>query len=217
MDIFDEFLYRNRLTKTEIAEYLGVSNSFITKISNGTRSIPKEKLQKIMSNPNWVTDMFTEPSDDVIFNNDIEDDVEMRSKVPRQRSLPLLPFDAVAGYMSDNNGIDAFRGDAVTFSDFIEQGADCVIRVGGDSMYPRYKNGDVLAIKILRDPQFFQWGRVYVLNTTQGCIVKMLFQDPEDADKIVCHSENTRRFPDYAIHKSDIISIALVVGHAGVE
>ena len=133
------------------------------------------------------------------------------------KQIPLLPFSAVAGYMSDNNGLDAFRGDSVMFKDFSDRGADCVIRIDGDSMMPRYRSGDVLAIRILKDPSFFQWGRVYVLSTTQGCVVKKLFPDPEDEEKIICHSENSDNYPDYKIMKQEIMGVAIVVGHAGVE
>lgn len=131
--------------------------------------------------------------------------------------IPVLPFAAVAGYMSDNNGVDLFNGESVSFADFSARGADCAIRVDGDSMYPRYNSGDILAIKILRDPSFFQWGRVYVLSTIQGCIVKKLYPFPGDENRIICHSENWEMFPDYTITKSDVLAVAIVVGHAGVE
>ena len=131
--------------------------------------------------------------------------------------IPLLPFGALAGYMGENNGVQSFTGETVYFPDFSERGADCAIRVEGDSMIPRYNNGDVLAIRILHDPTFFQWGRCYVVSTTQGCIVKRLFPDPSDPDAIICHSENSEMYPDYKITKSDVIAIAIVVGHAGIE
>ena len=131
--------------------------------------------------------------------------------------IPLLPFSAVAGFMSDNNGVDAFRNGSVSFADFSDRGADCAIRVDGDSMYPRYCSGDILAIKILKDPSFFQWGRVYVLSTTQGCVVKKLFPYPGDDTRLLCHSENCENYPDYTIPKEDVLAVAIVVGHAGVE
>ena len=131
--------------------------------------------------------------------------------------IPLLPFGALAGYMGENNGVQSFSGETVYFPDFSERGADCAIRVEGDSMIPRYNSGDVLAIRILRDPAFFQWGRCYVISTTQGCIVKRLFPDPDDPEGIICHSENSEMYPDYKITKSDVLAVAIVVGHAGVE
>ena len=140
---------------------------------------------------------------------------ERHDIVDKSARIPLLPFAAVAGWMTDNNGVDAFV-DSMVFADFSARGADCAIRVDGDSMYPRYKSGDILAIKILKDPSFFQWGRVYVLNTTQGCVVKKLFPCDEE-DRIICHSENSSNYPDYKIMKQDILGVAIVVGHAGVE
>lgn len=138
------------------------------------------------------------------------------TRAGRVRNIPLLPFSAVAGWMTDNNGVDSFRGESVMFSDFSDRGADCAIRVDGDSMWPRYSSGDILAIRIV-EPTFFQWGRVYCLSTTQGCVVKRLFPDKENPDNIICHSENSENYPDYSIPKSEVISVAIVVGHAGVE
>lgn len=136
---------------------------------------------------------------------------------PRIRLIPLLPFSAAAGYLAGGNDADSFGGESISFPDFSDREADCAIRVDGDSMYPRYKSGDVLAIKILKNPTFFQWGRVYCISTSQGCIVKKLFPDPSDENKIICHSENSEHYPDYTITKSDVLAVAIVVGHAGVE
>lgn len=216
MNIFLNFLETNNLKKVDIANYLGVSKQYVTQLCNGTAELSVERLQSLLENREWETSMLLESYNNKTARSKVNYSRQKETQ-PQSRPLPLLPFEAVAGYMTDNNGVDVFRGEAVTFADFIAQGADCAIRVGGDSMYPRYKNGDVLAIKILHDPQFFQWGRAYCLNTTQGCVVKILLPDPNDVERIVCHSENTKRYPDYSIHKSDIISIALVVGHAGVE
>lgn len=153
---------------------------------------------------------------------DVSADYLISGKKPQQTTvirpgIPLLPFSALAGYMGENNSVQSFTGETVYFPDFSERGADCAIRVEGDSMIPRYNNGDVLAIRILHDPTFFQWGRCYVVSTTQGCIVKRLFPDPSDPDAIICHSENSEMYPDYKITKSDVIAIAIVVGHAGLE
>ncbi len=130
--------------------------------------------------------------------------------------LPMLPFSAVAGYLAENNA--GFSNmETCTVPAFLSMGADFLIRVEGDSMYPRYHNGEILAVKIIKDPTFFQWGKVYVLSTSQGCIVKRLFPDPENDLAIVCHSENTQMYPDYRITKADIINVGIVVGHIGIE
>lgn len=132
--------------------------------------------------------------------------------------IPLLPFSAVAGSLSENTPIDSTMAiERFVIPDFSARGADCAIRVDGDSMYPRYSSGDILAIRIVKDPTFFQWGKVYVLSTNQGCVIKRLFPDPADDNAIICHSENTEHYPDYKITKQDIFGVAIVVGHAGIE
>lgn len=133
-------------------------------------------------------------------------------------TIPLLPFSAVAGSLSENIPVGTTEIiDRYVIPDFSARGADYAIRVDGDSMWPKYANGDILAIRILREVTFFQWGKVYCLATNQGCVIKRLFPDPNDKDGIICHSENTENYPDYAIKKTDIYGVAIVVGHAGIE
>lgn len=60
MKKFDTFLFMNGIKKSEMAEYLGVSNSFITKLINESRSIPEDKLRKILENPDWDTSILTD-------------------------------------------------------------------------------------------------------------------------------------------------------------
>lgn len=147
----------------------------------------------------------------------LKDDKET-ADTSKKKELPLLPFDAVAGFLADNipNSF-AFSEETYSVPEFTARGADFAIRVCGDSMHPKYNNGDILAAKIVKDPSFFQWGRCYVLSTSQGCVVKRLYPDPHDKGMIICHSENTDSFPDYEIPRDEIFGIALVVGHIGAE
>ncbi len=62
----------------------------------------------------------------------------------------------------------------------------------------------------LRVPErsFIQWGRVYVLDTSQGAVIKRIY---EHGDDILCRSIN----PDYAdfiVRKTEIHGIFRVVG-----
>lgn len=57
---FEEFLKKNNLKKSAIAQYIGVSNGFITQIINGSRSLPHDKLLKIIANSNWDVSMLNE-------------------------------------------------------------------------------------------------------------------------------------------------------------
>lgn len=207
------FRAANKIQQSELADFLAVTTSFVSQVENAKRDLPETQLSKILLNHlGWDTSMLWKEVDDSAPEESIEIAASRQVKL-----IPLLPFSAAAGYLVGGNGADAFREEAVAFSDFTDRGADCAIRVDGDSMYPRYKSGDVLAIKIIKDPKFFQWGRTYCISTTQGCIIKKLFPDPTDENKIICHSENTSAYPDYKITMDDVLAVAIVVGHAGVE
>jgi len=86
-----------------------------------------------------------------------------------------------------------------------------LIRVSGNSMYPKYSNGDILACKPISDISFFQWGKAYVLDTDQGAIVKRLFEGKDDSS-IECRSDNKEHYPAFQIPKLSIRNISIVVG-----
>lgn len=199
-------MQKNGLRQAEIAEYLGVSQAFISKLSAGKRPIPDDKLAMLKENKDWNTSMLS-----VIKTGSSE------RPVGRPRQIGILPQSAAAGYLGGNNGTDVVRtNEFISFVDFVERRADFAIRVDGDSMYPRYNSGDVLACRILDDKNLFDYGRVYVLNTKNGCIIKKILCDPNDDARVICHSENPI-YPDYSLSKDDILQLAVVVGHAGVE
>lgn len=207
MDFFNDFLSANKLKKVEVADYLGVTKQTISSITGGTLKPSPGLLQKLKENPEWDTSMIP----DVLLQK------KSTSSVSKVKSIKILPQSAAAGYLSENNGADIVRADEfISFVDFVERSADFAIRVDGDSMYPRYNSGEVLACRILLDRDLFDFGRVYVLNTRNGCVVKKVLPCGGNPDKVLCHSENPM-YPDYEISKSDILGVAVVVGHAGVE
>lgn len=127
--------------------------------------------------------------------------------------LPLVPFDAVAGHLKEN--FEDSYTETIAVPKAVTRGADFVIRVDGDSMTPRFQSGELLLVKKVDDPSFFQWGKIYVLSTSQGCVVKRLYPDRDDDNSVVCHSDNNASYPDYTVRKNSIYGVGLVVGHIG--
>lgn len=85
---------------------------------------------------------------------------------------------------------------------------DFTMRITGESMLPYLHAGDEVACLRINEPTFLQWGRIHVLSTTQGIVIKKIF----DADGgIRCVSFNPD-FPDFIIPKNEIYSYNLVVG-----
>ena len=100
--------------------------------------------------------------------------------------------------------------------EFDRRGAEFIIRVSGSSMYPKYSNGDLLGCKKIEDILFFQWGKIYVLDTSQGALVKRVYPHDDDAF-ITLVSDNKKVYPPFPIPKSDIRSLSIVVGVVRLE
>lgn len=126
--------------------------------------------------------------------------------------IPLIPLEAVAGFpAADNEATYLEDCERYTIPEFQEKGANFLIRVSGDSMMPLYNNGDIIACRKIHDILFFQWGSIYVLETSQGVIVKYVEEAESNDDCILCLSEN-QRFKPFHLPKSDIRSLSTIIG-----
>lgn len=128
-------------------------------------------------------------------------------------AMPLIPVAAMAGF----NGVDVDGVMPSSDYDYYKipgMNGDLLVSVAGESMQPKLLSGDIIACKSidLSTCQYIQWGRVYVLDSNQGPMVKYLFPDSSNEDVIICHSENAGHFPDFKIPKSDIRKLFLVTG-----
>lgn len=56
------FRKANNISQVELAEYLGVGQSFISQMEKGTRPIPQEYISKLSANQNWNTSMLISES-----------------------------------------------------------------------------------------------------------------------------------------------------------
>ena len=146
------------------------------------------------------------------------DDTPTSTNDVKKVTLPLIPIDAIAGVPSgDFTGVTFAMCDQYTIPEFAARGAEFLIRVSGSSMYPKYSNGDILACKRINDIIFFQWGKVYVIDSSQGSLVKRIFEDKTNPDNIICVSDNKENYPPFTLPKSDIRSLSLVIGVIRLE
>lgn len=130
-------------------------------------------------------------------------------------SVPLIDADVAAGFSSGSFRISEndILGNYV-IPDFRD--VQFMIRVRGNSMFPRFSSGDVIACRVLRNPKFIQWNKAYVIATRdQGLLIKLL--KPGSDDK---HYSCVSEHPDYdpfEIPISEVTGIAMVVGVVRIE
>lgn len=127
--------------------------------------------------------------------------------------IPLIPLDAVAGFPAESGGgVRLEDCERYVIPEFENKGANFLIRVSGDSMVPLYYSGDLLACRKITDIRFFQWGTVYVLETSQGVLVKRVQESVDHADSILCVSENSSVHHPFLLPRNDIRSLSIIVG-----
>ena len=135
-------------------------------------------------------------------------------KVKDLEGIPLIPLDAMAGIGNGDFSVLALECERYVVPMF--KGADYLIQVAGSSMYPKYNSGDIVACKRLPLADvFFQWNKVYVLDTDQGPLIKRIHEG-KDEEHVLLVSENEKYRP-LQLHKSKIYAVALVIGVIRLE
>lgn len=85
----------------------------------------------------------------------------------------------------------------------------------GDSMYPKYCSGEILAFKQITNFNVVLWGEAYLVVTNDNAnnlrTVKLIFQH-DNPEKIILRASNPNFKGDTVINKSDIVSMFIVKG-----
>lgn len=138
----------------------------------------------------------------------------LKKKQPLQLSedgtgIPLIPVEAMAGCFTGSQTVLLQECERYVVPAF--KNADFLIRVSGDSMVPRYFSGDMVACKMLSLADiFFQWGKVYVLDTDQGALIKKV-ERGSSSDTITLVSEN-QAYQPFELLIRQVYHIAIVMG-----
>lgn len=207
------YLKYKKLSQSRFEKSIGMSNGYVNNIR---QSIQPDKLLKIAQhypdlNISWL--MIGELGGPMLKES------ENKRKEPvwnvGESSLPLIPFEAVAG-----PGTPIYEDERIENFYQVAEFRDCdfLIRVKGDSMSPHFTGGDILACKKIdkANVYFFQWNRCYVILTeSQGAMVKRI--QPSDKEGwIRCVSDNANYAP-FDVPMEDIVSVALVNGSISLE
>lgn len=213
-----QFAGHKKIRITALEEASGLSNGYINNIRN---SISDQKLGQITRafpdlDPVWlrmgVGEMIksgTGEKKGALKNSD-----KTLSGLPvRYRPIPLVTIEAMAG--EGQGDMQEMGHDSQQFVVPTFAGAEFLIGVHGDSMCPKYNSGDIVACKRLSLDTFFQWNKVYVLDTEQGALIKRVRQGKDEGHVLIV-SDNEDYGP-YDLHRSEIRSIAIVIGVIRLE
>lgn len=119
----------------------------------------------------------------------------------------LLPSVAHGGRLSDFSQSVSRHECEVVVSPVAH--ADFAMQVLGNSMEPEIPNGSRIFIKRIDEALFLEWGKVYVLDTPNGVIVKKVM--PTDKEGIIeCISHNAA-YPPFKVDMSKVFGVYRVL------
>lgn len=128
--------------------------------------------------------------------------------------IPLIPISAMAGAFTGEHTVLEYECERFVVPTF--KGAEFLISVKGSSMYPKYNSGDIVACKRLSMSDiFFQWNKVYVLDTDQGPLIKRV-KPGSDTGHVLIVSDNVHYEP-FELALEQIHHVALVIGVIRLE
>jgi phage repressor protein C with HTH and peptisase S24 domain len=198
-DRLKAYLSAKNISMAEFGRRIGVSGAYVTSMR---KSIQPDKIEKIrIEFPDLDIDwLLTGKAKEVKQHNDIALDnaIETRPRVEQY---------AAGGGNEVLDGVTLGQCEQVPVVPMFPR-YDFTMRITGESMMPYLHPGDEVACLMIKEPAFLQWGRIHVLATAQGIIIKKIF-DAGDGIRCVSFNEN---YPDFIVPKSEIYSFNLVIG-----
>lgn len=210
------------LNKSEISEKLNISKSKFSEILNERMGIGVDLLavfcEKFDVNSNWLLTgngsmlKSDEKEDKIIVEKITDFSIKIESDF-----IPIASISAVAGFGGEGFSINQQDLEAYCkIPVFKDLNVDFMLPVSGSSMYPTYRNGDLVACRKINNRDFIQWGKTYVIATReQGILLKKLFKS-EKVGYLNAVSDN-KEYPPFDIPESEITGIAIVVGGVCIE
>jgi|GEM_PF-475459 hypothetical protein len=224
IDRFDSYMKRKGLTDSQVTKDLGLSNGLLGKSRKKDRDMSRNIANSAINFYEDLSAAWLLTGEGPMLVNNSENDLvnTFNASAPapsppsnieeiKSYEVPLLPLDAIGGRLDGfaPNGVTISQCETIT-SPF--KNAALAIRVKGQSMSPIYPSGCMLFI-VKNNGGWLDWGKVYVLDTDNGVIVKQLSPSQKGEEYICCKSfNNSPEFAPFDIPHTSIYGIYRVLG-----
>lgn len=197
--------YEFRLTQKEIADKLGYKTPYLSDVINGRKPVSEQFTDKLCATFELNRDWLLTGEGEMLKGESEEPYLcEMANYVP------LLPISAQGGSLNDFVVSVKNRDCEKVISPI--KGADFAMTVAGDSMAPEYPNGAQILIKRINENIFIEWGKVYVLDTANGSVIKIVTKSEMDGC-LHCTSINSdqKRYAPFDVPMDEIYGMFRVM------
>lgn len=184
------FIDYSKLNKAKFAEKAGLSASFVNNIY---RSIHPDSVAKIrIAFPELNIDWLLHGKGEMLNKPKGEEEIE------KEGMIPVLPL-ALVG-MAITPELAKLKNCEKIFCPI--ESAEFAIKMAGSEMFPIIPDGAYIILKERDINEPINYGKVYVLDTPNGTIVRFLYPS-EKEDSIMCVSA-ADTFPTFDVKKTRV-------------
>lgn len=185
----------------DMSKNLNYSKGMVSDYYNGKKEVSAKFSEAFIEHYNYKSSISSLPR--------IEEDKINTYK----NKVPLYETDVTSHVTTSFNDIPEIPSYYVDYKPF----NDCTAYVKnyGDSMFPKYKNGEKLAVKQINNLDVITWGETYLVVTNGNANDLRTVKDVhphKDESKIILRASNPNYAGDTVINKEDILSMFAVKG-----
>lgn len=203
---------------SELSRYAGFKTPQALRelMAGNTKTLSDAALQKITTaypeiNPDWLCTGEGEMLKPEIENSEADETADEtiiettneEEEIPEKFMSYLVPMAAMGGSLVGFEEEGVMRENCERVISPIAN-IDLVVPVCGESMEPEYPNGSKVYVRRINPDDFIAWGNVYVLDTTNGIIIKVVVES-ERENCVRCVSLNpSGRYTPFDVPKRTI-------------
>lgn len=215
--------YRN-ITAKEFAEVIGVTEGMVYKYYK-MDSVDSSIIEK------WAETLYVPIM--MFLDQNIYDSIVQEASLPKPTNpegyiasskkiisdlnrQPILDIRVSAGH---GIGLEGNENEVVEWVNIPKFDGCYGIMVYGDSMYDRFKSGDVVFVRPIKGRNDFDFGQCYVVITNEDRYIKNIYESSKGNQYVTMTSYNTeinpdgrRKYPDKDIYIDDIKHLYKVAG-----
>lgn len=209
---FDKYMKHKGLNDNQVTVECKLSQGLLGQARKGKSDLGAKAIDKILNTYQDLSKVWLMTGEGDMLISSSSAKPQQSKKAERVTDdeaykVPLVPISALAGSLNDFS-LSVKRDDCETVISPIKD-IDMAIKISGDSMEPEYPADSQVFVKKINERAFLEWGRVYVLNTCNGIVIKRLMPTA-DPNTVLCESINPK-YPPFEVNLENVNGVYRVM------
>ena len=166
-------------------------------------------VSKAGINPQWLIT----GEGDMILKDVTVHELDNKQELVKNKGVPFYNLDVTGSVLETFSDIQEKPEYFIDYKPF----NDCIayFPIYGNSMYPKYASGEIVAVKALNNFDTIQWGEAHLVITNANAnnmrTIKLVHQHCE-SDKVILKSRNPNYNGEMIIDKKNIVNLFIIKG-----